>query len=415
MNLGAGVWGLRSVRRFVETLAVSGPLLAGPAFAADRINGQVLGAGAPIANSIVTLWAASAGAPKELAQARTGADGRFTMKVPGARGASSLYLVAQRGRSVADKGGGDNPRIALMTVLGPKPPAKVTINEMTTVASVCTHAQFLDGTAIQGHALGLRIAAGNVPNFVDLTTGGWGGAIQDPLNSSQTPTMANFATLADLISACVTRVTADACEKLLEAAAPPKGSTPTDTLMAAQSIARYPWYQPQRLFALLDVFYPVPTVRLDGQPRWPNLRAVPYMPYLNWAPSALVLPLKFDGGGYRAGGKAMFDSEGNLWVGNNFTIGAFRRALLPDLRRTPGGSGVPALPEACPPRSAFLPLVRGSDDPRRRSRDRLRGRLSVCRFAWSHDSWELRVESQESGAGDRRPWPHLSESSDRCL
>jgi streptogramin lyase len=34
-----------------------------------------------------------------------------------------------------------------------------------------------------------------------------------------------------------------------------------------------------------------------------------------------VLPLKFDGGGYRAGGKAMFDSEGNLWVSDNFTVG----------------------------------------------------------------------------------------------
>ena len=45
------------------------------------------------------------------------------------------------------------------------------------------------------------------------------------------------------------------------------------------------------------------------------------MPYLNRAPSAWVLPLKFDGGGYRAGGKAAFDSEGNLWVGDNFTIG----------------------------------------------------------------------------------------------
>ncbi len=45
------------------------------------------------------------------------------------------------------------------------------------------------------------------------------------------------------------------------------------------------------------------------------------MPYLNFAPSAWVLPLKLDGGGYRAGGKAMFDSEGNLWVGDNFTVG----------------------------------------------------------------------------------------------
>ena len=92
-----------------------------------------------------------------------------------------------------------------------------------------------------------------------------------------------------------------------------EGAAPTDTLTAAQSIARYPWYQPERLFALLDQFYPVP----NGK----NLRAVPFMPYLNWAPSAWVLPLKFDGGGYRAGGKAMFDSEGNLWVGDNFTVG----------------------------------------------------------------------------------------------
>ena len=51
------------------------------------------------------------------------------------------------------------------------------------------------------------------------------------------------------------------------------------------------------------------------------MRAVPFMPYLSFAPSAWVLPLKFDGGGYRAGGKAMFDSEGNLWVGDNFTVG----------------------------------------------------------------------------------------------
>ena len=67
-----------------------------------------------------------------------------------------LYLVAKGGQPTANKGGGDNPAIALMTVLGSKPPAKVTINEMTTVASVWTHAQFLDGTAIKGHALGLQ-------------------------------------------------------------------------------------------------------------------------------------------------------------------------------------------------------------------------------------------------------------------
>jgi hypothetical protein len=51
------------------------------------------------------------------------------------------------------------------------------------------------------------------------------------------------------------------------------------------------------------------------------MRGVPFMPYLNFSPGAWVLPLKFDGGGYRAGGKAMFDSEGNLWVGDNWSVG----------------------------------------------------------------------------------------------
>ena len=152
-----------------------------------------------------------------------------------------------------------------------------------------------------------------MPNFVDLATGGWGGTIQDPLNSSQTPTMANFATLADALAGCVTQVTPDACSKLFAAATGPKGDTPADTLSAAQSIAKYPWYQPQRTFALLEQFYPVPKGKI--------MRQVPYMPYLNFSPSAWVLPLKFDGGGYRAGGKAMFDSQGNLWVGSNFTVG----------------------------------------------------------------------------------------------
>ena len=285
-----------------------------PASAAVSIDGQVQAGGGPVANSTVTLWGASASEPRQLAETRTSSDGRFELGSQETLGADViLYLVAKGGEAAVNKTGGNNPAIALLAVLGNTPPAKVVVNEMTTVASVWTSAQFLDGTAIKGHPLGLKIAAGNVPSFVDLQTGGWGATIQDPLNSGQTPTMANFATLADVLSGCATLVTVNACDKLFIAATPPTGAAPTDTLTAAQSIARYPWYQPERLFALLDQFYPVPPGK--------NLRAVPYMPYLNVSPSAWVLPLKFDGGGYRAGGKAMFDSEGNLWVGDNFTVG----------------------------------------------------------------------------------------------
>ena len=298
----------------IASLLVPAMLFAGPAFAAEHLGGQVLGGAAPIANSTVTLWEASANAPKKLAQTKTNQQGQFEIHSAVAPGNdTSLYLVATGGEPKARSGSGENQAIVLLAVLGNKPPEKVTINEFTTVASVWTNLQFLSGNALQGYPLGLRIAAGNVSNFVDLQTGGWGGAIQDPLNSGQTPTMANFATLADVLAGCVTVLRSDACSSLFYAATAPTGAYPKDTLAAAENIARYPWYKPELLFGLLNYLYPVP----QGK----NMRSVPFMPYLNFSPSAWVLPLKFDGGGYRAGGKAMFDSQGNLWVGDNWTVG----------------------------------------------------------------------------------------------
>ena len=170
---------LKIYKAHVAAMLLTGGLLGwmcGPTVAEVRIAGQVQAGGGPLASATVTLWAASAGAPKQLAQSKTGSDGRFQLGSDETPGSDvSLYLVAKGGQATVNKSSGDNPAIALLTVLGNKPPATVVINEMTTVASVWTNAQFLDGTAIKGHALGLQIAAGNVPNFVDLRTGGWGG------------------------------------------------------------------------------------------------------------------------------------------------------------------------------------------------------------------------------------------------
>jgi streptogramin lyase len=288
--------------------------MATSAVSAASLNGQVLGAGAPIANSTITLWAASTGAPKQLAQAHSGADGRFTLTAPSALADSSLYLVAQGGQATANKAAGNNPAIALISVLGSKPPLKVTINEMTTVASVWTNNQFLHGTAISGSALGLHIAAGNVPNLVDLETGGLGPVIQDPLNSSQTATLATFNTLANLLAGCITRVHGDACNRLFAVATPPAGVAPTDMLTAAQNIARNPSHQAQSLFALLDAFYPVPAGK-----RW---RPVPFIPYLSFAPSAWTLSLVYVGGGLNSLGGIAIDGEGNMWADDNFLVGS---------------------------------------------------------------------------------------------
>src|SRR5277367_4889084 len=104
----------------IVALAALGLVLVGQTFAADSIKGQVLGSGAPIANSTVTLWAATSGPPAQLGQARTGADGRFSLNATteGANDAS-LYLVAKGGKSPGDKTTGENSPIALMAELTP--------------------------------------------------------------------------------------------------------------------------------------------------------------------------------------------------------------------------------------------------------------------------------------------------------
>ncbi|MGE0851005.1 MAG: hypothetical protein AB7O44_15485 [Hyphomicrobiaceae bacterium] len=281
----------------------------------DNIAGKVEGGGGPIVKATVTLWAAGPGAPQKLAEAQTRGDGSFDLASAGGRGdAGVLYLIAKGGEPKVGGDKGPNPAITLMATLGTTLPERVTINELTSVASAWTGAQFLNGMAFSGNALGLRIAAGNVPNLVDLETGGLGPVIQDPLNSSQTTTLATFNTLAILLTGCITRVHDDACNKLFAAAAPPGGKAPTDTLAAAQNIARNPSHQAEKLFALLDVFYPVPAGK-----KW---RAVPFIPYLSFAPSAWTLSLVYAGGGMNSLGGIAIDGEGNMWSDNNFLVAA---------------------------------------------------------------------------------------------
>ena len=134
--------------------------------------------------------------------------------------------------------------------------------------------------------------------------------------------MANFATLASVMAGAITQVKPDACSRFFAAATSPTGSVPTDTLTAVESITRYPWHQPEKVFALLDDFYPVPKGK--------NMRPTPFMPYLSWAPSAWIFPLKFTGGGYSAAGKMMVDSEGNVWTGDNWLVGAQNQDALWD-------------------------------------------------------------------------------------
>jgi len=298
----------------LAALAFSVLSLVGQAFAADGIHGQVLGGGAPIAKSTVTLWEASAVAPKQLAQIKTNDDGRFEVRTKGAHSDAILYLVANGGVPKASKAGTDNPVISLLAVVGSNPPESVTINELTTVASAFTNARFINGDAISGNPLGLKIAAGNVPNLVDPVTGGWGKLLLDPLNSSMTTTMANLDTLGSLITASFTVANDDWRARFYKAATPTGGATPKNTLEAMAGIAREPWADPKDLYALFDEAYPLPAP--DGR------RSSPFVPYLVYPPADFALALAFSGGGDYANGRFMFDAEGNLWCGMNWMPGS---------------------------------------------------------------------------------------------
>jgi len=82
---------------------------SGPVAAALRIEGQVQAGGGPLANSTVTLWAASANDPRQLAQTATSNDGRFQIDSQETIGADViLYLIAKGGEAAVNKGNGES-------------------------------------------------------------------------------------------------------------------------------------------------------------------------------------------------------------------------------------------------------------------------------------------------------------------
>jgi hypothetical protein len=182
------------------------------------------------------------------------------------------------------------------------------------VASAFTAARFINGTSISGNSLGLRIAAGNASNLVDPTTGTWGRVLLDPLNSTQTATLATLDTLGSLVTASFAVADDNWRASFYKAATPTGGATPKNTLEAVAGIAREPWAAPKELFALFAQAYPEAK---DGSPR-----AAPFVPYLELAPPDFALSLSFAGGGMFANGRFMFDKDGNLWSGQNWMPGS---------------------------------------------------------------------------------------------
>ena len=91
---------------------------------------------------------------------------------------------------------------------------------------------------------------GNVPNLVDPETGTWGKVLLDPINVTQTTTLANLNTLGSLIAASFTVGNNDWRARFFKAATPPSGAIPKNTLEATAGIARAPWARPKEFYTL---------------------------------------------------------------------------------------------------------------------------------------------------------------------
>ncbi len=262
------------------------------------LSGSVSSGGSGIGSSVVSLYAArSSGAPDRLGQNRTADDGTFSIKYNAPLSDDAvLYVVAEGGRNEAGVVLPDS--FAMAAAIGTDPVPTVVVNEITTVATAYSMAQFLSTAGISGPAPGLQLAAGMVANVADVATGELGPTVTDGANAV-TSTPATIASLGNMLAACVAK--ASACAELLSESTPEGNSAVSDTFQALGSMARNPWNNIEPLFALSE-------------------EASIYGPGLSSAPTGWHLPIVFvgDGTSFNGPGQIAFDENGLGWIGNNY-------------------------------------------------------------------------------------------------
>ncbi|HWW96180.1 MAG TPA: NHL repeat-containing protein [Edaphobacter sp.] len=229
---------------------------------------------------------------------------------------SQLYIVATGGNPGLPPGT-NNAAIALMAALGPcslhggqytlDPNGFISINEVTTVASVYALAAFMGGDATHVGAsgtnvIGLANSFGLVNNLVNTTTGA---ALMVTPAGNGTPPQAAINTLGNIVASCVNSDgTGTPCSALFAAATPSGGATPTDTIQGIFNVARNPANHVSALYALSGA-------------------TPPFQPTLSVAPNDWVMAVTYTNAGPAPLGPMAIDASGNAWFTNNASGGPY--------------------------------------------------------------------------------------------
>ncbi len=296
----------------------SSPLVGG------RLRGKLHGGQQPISGSSLQLYAAAttgygAGATALLSSpVVTDATGSFTITgdytCPSS--SSQLYIVATGGNPGLAPGT-NNAAIALMAALGPcslhggeytlDPNEFISINEVTTVASVYALAAFMGSDATHlgtssTNAVGLANSFQMVNNLVNTTTGA---ALSVTPAGNGTPPQAAINTLGNIVASCVNSTgTTGPCIALAAAATPSGGTAPTDTIQGILNVTRNPANNVSALFALAS---PTP----------------PFQPTLSAAPNDWVMAVTYTNVGPSPFGDMAIDALGNAWFTNAVNGGPY--------------------------------------------------------------------------------------------
>jgi len=292
------------------------------------LNGVVqtggTGSPTPLANVKVTLFEATSAQPSALGQATTNASGGFAIPYRQGSSASIFYLVADVGAGVE-----------FVAVLGPNLPAFATINELTTIASSYSMAQFFQTGVIAGNGFGLQIAAGMNDNIAAVATGNSSSVLLSSPNADETNSLRSTRSLANLLAACV--VDPDVTKSLFALTTSPGNPAPRTTSEALANLAREPGLHVDAIFAL--------TLLSDAYA--PHLVAMPDA----WTVAVKVNDTGSDAKGLEFGGPGnlAFDQRGYAWVTNNVVQGTPDSTdsvvvLKPNGQPADGRKGTPVSP-----------------------------------------------------------------------